>query len=263
MTARESIEAQRGLWRRFSPGSWFSRPRQTAMALPVTQAPQQLPELSTVGVTFPPYRRSFSFAGEFIDADHRAIAELPAPEGLIVTDVQGFLRPADALTLYELAYFAAGDILELGSAWGLSTTILCRAAANAGRGSKVWSVELDPEFQKATAHAVSSHGLQQHYRALPGDANQVMRDLIAHRRTFSVMFVDHDHGYGSVHTACEALPRLLVQGGMALFHDFNDDRNATEAGQYGIYRAVRELLADPEMSFLGTIGCCALVHRAG
>jgi hypothetical protein len=50
---------------------------------------------------------------------------------------------------------------------------------------------------------------------------------------------------------------------MALFHDFNDDRNATEAGQYGIYRAVRELLADPEMSFLGTIGCCALVHRAG
>src|SRR5437763_6583424 len=134
MTARESIEAQRGLWRRFSPGSWFSRPRQTAMALPVTQAPQQLPELSTVGVTFPPYRRSFSFAGEFIDADHRAIAELPAPEGLIVTDVQGFLRPADALTLYELAYFATGDILELGSAWGLSTTILCRAAANAGRG---------------------------------------------------------------------------------------------------------------------------------
>ena len=38
------------------------------------------------------------------------------------------------------------DILELGSAWGLSTTILCRAAANAGRGSKVWSVELDPEL---------------------------------------------------------------------------------------------------------------------
>ena len=263
MTARETIEVPRGLWRRLAPASWFARPRQPAMALPVIQAPEQLPELSTVGITFPSYRRSFGFAGEFIDADHRAIAELPAPEGLIVTDVQGFLRPADALALYELAYFATGDILELGSAWGLSTTILCRAAANAGRGSQVWSVELDPEFQKATAHAVSSHGLEPQYRALPGDANRVMGDLIAHRRTFSVMFVDHDHGYDAVHSACDALPRLLLPGGMALFHDFNDDRNSTEAGQYGIYRAVSELVADPEVSFLGTIGCCALVHRAG
>jgi predicted O-methyltransferase YrrM len=262
MTTRETIDAPRGLWRRFAPANWFNRPHHAAMALPIIAEPQKPPELSALGSTFPSYRRSFGFAGEFIDADHQAIAELPAPEGLIVTDVQGFLRPADALTLYELAYFAAGNILELGSAWGLSTTILCRAAANAGRGSKVWSVELDPEFQKATAHAVSSHGLEQHYRALPGDANHVMRDLLANRRTFSVMFVDHDHGYASVHSACDALPRLLLPGGMALFHDFNDDRNASEAGQYGIYRAVCELLADPEMSFLGTIGCCALVHRA-
>src|SRR5258707_754975 len=59
--------------------------------------------------------------------------------------------------------------------------------------------------------------------------------------------------------ACSALTELLRPGGMALFHDFNDAWNAS--GFYGIYQAVDELLQHPRMSFLGVIGCCALIRE--
>jgi SAM-dependent methyltransferase len=255
---RSGISTKPGLLRRFAAAKWF-RTSDGAMAATLAAEPQAFPELASLGQMFPDYRRIFHFPGEFIDAGHRAIAELPAPDGLIATSVQGFLRPADALALYELAYFAAGDILEIGSYRGLSTTFLCRAASNARRGARVWSIELDPECQKATADAVSAARLDPYYQALPGDAHEIMRRLIGEGRDFSVIFVDHDHSYAGMAPACSALTELLRPGGMALFHDFNDAWNAS--GFYGIYQAVGELLQHPRMSFLGVIGCCALLRK--
>jgi predicted O-methyltransferase YrrM len=221
-----------------------------------------VPDQTAIGLDFPAYRRTFDFPGEFIDAEHQAIASLPAPDGLIRITIPGFLRPADALTLYELAYFAPGEILELGSAWGLSTSILCRAAASAGRGRKIWSIEKIPEFQRATRQTVDSLGLDGHYRSIPEDADQAFRQLLSHRNRFGLIFVDHDHRYPAMRRICAALGRLLVPGGFALFHDFNDKRNISGPDDYGIYRAVCEVLDEGEMSFLGVIGCCGLLYRA-
>jgi hypothetical protein len=86
-----------------------------------------------------------------------------------------------------------------------------------------------------------------------------MLQLIREKRSFSVIFVDHDHSYAGMVPACSALPDLLRPGGMALFHDFNDAWNAS--GFYGIHRAVFELLGHAPMSFLGVVGCCALVQK--
>jgi predicted O-methyltransferase YrrM len=233
----------------------FTAPRRLAATL------QPIPEEAVIGRVFPPYSPIFVFSGEFIDREHRAIAEMSAPDGLIRTTIPGFLRPADALVLYELAYFTPGDVLEIGSAWGLSTSILCRAVARARQGRCVSSIEKDASFQRITRQAIASLGLQCCYRGLPGDADTIVPELLAGRTQFGMIFVDHDHTYPAMHRLCEQLSQLLVPGGIALFHDFNDERNVTGPEKYGVYRAVRELVADPEMAFLGVIGCCAVMRK--
>ena len=44
------------------------------------------------------------------------------------------------------------------------------------------------------------------------------------------------------------------------YDDFNDERNVSDPDEYGVYAAVAEMLRDHPMVFLGTIGCCGLVH---
>ena len=224
--------------------------------------PVALPSEPDLGTAFPPYRPTHDFLGAHIDDGHAEIDAWPVEGGLIRTSVQGFLRPADALTLYELAWFAEGDVLELGSAWGLSTGILCRAMRNRNRRGKVVSIEIDPGFQRLTAESVAAAGLRSWHEMLGGDAGLLVPRLAAQRRQFGFVFVDHDHGYQAVRTVCAALPALLPPGGYALFHDFNDIRNTT--GDYGVYRAVAEMMeTTSSMQFVGVVGCCGLVRKAG
>jgi predicted O-methyltransferase YrrM len=229
--------------------------------IPVASWPAAVPDLSVIGDEIPPYRKTFAFPGEFIDADHAAIASLPVEGGLIRAATKGFLRLADALALYEHAYFADGDVLEMGSAWGLSTTILCRAARNAGAGYAVHAIEIEKEFRRATAVAVRANGLESHYRSLPGDAGIEADRLIARGRTFGFVFVDHDHAYEPTRRVCRQLGALLQPGGRVLFHDFIDVRNRTEPSVYGVHRAVCELARDPDFEFLGVMGCSGLLRK--
>ena len=223
--------------------------------------PAELPAPLELGREFPPYRRIFSGAAPFVDAAHAAIAALPTEGGLLRGPVRGFLRPADALALYEIAYHARGDVLEMGSAWGLSTTIIGRAIAASGRRAKVLSIEIDPHFQAATRAAMLAAGLGGVYAGLPGDATVVAAQLAAAGMRVGGAFVDHDHAYAPTWQACRNLSQLLLPGGLALFHDFNDERNISEPEFYGVHRAVSEFVGDKRFAFLGTIGCCGLVGR--
>lgn len=219
-----------------------------------------LPPLSSLGAEFPPYRPIHPGLGVPIDAFHAEIAAWPVEGGLVKTAVPGFLRPADALALYELAWFAAGDVLELGSAWGLSTGILCRALENRSRAGQLVSIEIDPQFQRLTRASIAASGLGARHELLPGDATELLPRLVARRRRFGGLFVDHDHRYPAVRAVCSLVPALLPPGGYALFHDFNDSRNTT--GEYGVYAAVAELVEQAgAIRFAGVIGCCGLVQR--
>lgn len=236
--------------------------------LPITAATRrvqpsvcELPGIETLGSNFPPYSPSYEFPGEFIDAEHLAIFQLPLIGALINTDIQGFLRPADALTLYEHAYFVQGDVLELGSAWGLSTRILAYALCNAGSKSRVVSIEIDPGFQQATGTAISAAGLNDFYEAIYGDAALEVDRLIMQGRRFGLIFIDHDHSFASSRKICQQLSAVLTIGGIAIFHDFNDARNLSEPETYGVYLAVAELAQQPDFLFRGIIGCCALIQR--
>jgi len=191
------------------------------------------------------------------DAGHRLIASWPVTGGLIATEPRGFLRPADALTLYDIARHGTGDVLELGSAWGLSTTILCRAVRARG-GGKVVSCEIDPEFQRLTTTAVRRCGLGRWHEMRGGDGTGLLRQSAARGECFSAIFIDHDHGLEASLQACALLPELLAPGGFMLFHDFNDPLN--RSGEYGVYEAVCGMLRDhPALALYGVPGCCALV----
>src|SRR6476469_4515402 len=124
------------------PMSKILRRRSGPARVDLVAAPAAVPTLSAIGHEVPSYRKTYGYAGELIDAEHRALAALPVDGDLIRAATPGYLRLADALALYELAYFANGDVLEMGSAWGLSTTILCRAVRSARTGARVWSIEL-------------------------------------------------------------------------------------------------------------------------
>ena len=65
-------------------------------------------------------------------------------ESYIDVGIRGWSQHDDALKLYEMAFFAEGDILELGCFEGLSTSIVAQAIADADRSRKMHTIDLDP-----------------------------------------------------------------------------------------------------------------------
>jgi len=234
------------------------QPRASLTTLP----PKPLPAIHALGADFPAYTPIYQRSTQWVDAEHEAIANLPVEGALIRGDVPGFLRPADALLLYEVAFYAPGNIMELGSAWGLSTSILCRAIRGSGRVARVTSIEIDPLFQKASLANIRNGRLEQFFEILAGSATERLPDLVSERKQFGMAFVDHDHSLAATREACTALEHLLMPGGFAVFHDFNDARNVDEPAVYGVFKGVCEWLAhSTNFAYVGTIGCCGLVQR--
>jgi len=221
-----------------------------------TTDPSTLPDAATLGAIFPSFRPTIA---EPDTSGWRELCAAPVREALISLDVQGFLRPQEALKLYEISYYTSGDALELGSAWGLSTMIIACAKRDAQRPGRVVSVEILPEHHHATDQALRRHGLRDRATLLLGDADMVLPWLIKRRRRFGFAFVDHDHGLPATRIAVEALSQLLMPGGLALFHDFNDARHAT--GEYGIYPAVASGIAAGTFRMVDLCGSAALIER--
>lgn len=219
------------------------------------------PNLQSLGAEYPAFSPLFQRDAPWVDADQGAIAQLPEDGALIRGPVHGYLRKADALLLYELAIHSCGDILEMGSAWGLSSCILARGAQNARHTVRVTSIELEPQFVAATRAALSKAGLAHLATVVPGDASLVSRKLVSAGRRFSLVFVDHDHGLPATQAVCELLPELLVPEGFAVFHDFNDERNRTAPLEYGVYHGVRQLAERGDFQFEGVMGCCAVLRK--
>lgn len=121
-------------WRTHSE-AWLEKSQHYALKLPDELSGinirREWPTLNQFASTTVTYQHSFPFAGEFIDAEHARIASAPLGRmGIarcIDLDIDGYLTRDEALKLYEIARFARGDILELGTFRGLSTSIIARA----------------------------------------------------------------------------------------------------------------------------------------
>jgi hypothetical protein len=195
--------------------------------------------LEELGKASRPYLPTHAFGGPFINESHRFYSTCPSKDGMLIdVGVVGWLLRADALKLYELAYFAPGDILEIGCSHGLSTSIIARAVIDSGLPRRIDTIDLDPTC--------------------------VTRELAGAGRTFAFVFIDHHHSYRPVFDVCVELASLTAPGALCLFHDYNDPRNADPANEdFGVYQAVQEGLPAADFEFHGIFGCTGLYRRRG
>ncbi|MEO8195365.1 MAG: class I SAM-dependent methyltransferase [Thermoanaerobaculia bacterium] len=213
----------------------------------------------------PPFRPTYEIPGEFVNDQHRFYSTCPANEHLVDLGIDGWLRREDALKLYELAYFAPGPILEMGSYHGLSTSILARAVADSGpdrSGRRIISVELDPAAQAVARGHLERLGLTGNVTFVQSDAHAYCLEAIAAGERFAFAFIDHDHAYASVLPVCRELPNLMLPEGFCLFHDWLDARNfQPDEADYGVFGATRDGLAPQQFSFYGVFGVTGLYRR--
>jgi predicted O-methyltransferase YrrM len=175
--------------------------------------------------------------------------------------VPGWLRREDALKLYELAYFSSGPILELGTYHGLSTWILAQARIDSGHGAEIVTVDVDASVLTSARSHLERRGVSEHVRVVHGDAVTFCRRAIREGHTFSLVFVDHDHGYESVLGVCREMARLMTRDGYCLVHDWLDGRNFGEGAAYGVVRGTRDGLDPRRMELSGVYGVAALYRR--
>lgn len=227
--------------------------------------------LAELGSRIPSYSPTFDFPTEFISEFHKLLATCPIRDGLLIQIrnrrwfgriIDGWLRREDALKLYEIAYFATGDILELGSYRGLSTFILAHANFDSPHKKIIYSVDLDPSSVAITRRNLRWRGLGAHVQTMCGDALRVVEGMASTGKQFAFVFVDHSHACEDVYSVCCRLARIVAAGGFCLFHDFNDSRNREEGNvDYGVYQGVTEGLGSEEFEFFGIYGCTALYRR--
>lgn len=174
------------------------------------------------------------------------------------TVMQGWLWKADALKLYEMAYQATGDVLELGTYAGLSTCIMAQAVIDSGREGHVVAIDIADFGWKLNADLNQvSHCIDFQL----GPAIEKVQGLIAAGRKFGFVFVDHSHTYAEVAAICPMLDKVMQPGSFVQFHDYNDPRNGHEP-DYGVWQAVIDKLPS-SFQFYGVYGCSGLYRFTG
>ncbi len=212
------------------------------------------------------YRKTFAFSGDYINAEHRVFDECKVglfgiPQAIDI-GIEGYLCRPDALKLYELAYFCKGDILELGTHQGLSTSIMLRGVQAAGRLGTIYAVDIDGAAMEKARSNISALPLADQVIFNNEPAESFLQRAGDERRRFGLMFVDHWHGYEATRAAAAAAMDRLDPGGFLLFHDFLDPANRDLSHPYGVYQAVAEvIMPSDDFTFYGNFGACGLFRK--
>ena len=209
-----------------------------------------------------PYVPDYVFGGEWINQSHRDIAQAPlgrlSVPFLLDIGVDGFLHRAEGLKLYELAFYSPGDVLELGTHKGLSTTILARALHDKGSGF-IETVDIDAETNPEAQRNVLERPGGERVSFTLKDATARLNELAEQSRRFGFIFVDHWHGYEATLEAAERVKRMLVPGAFIMFHDFFDPANTDPDHVYGVYQGVLDGFGDnSSVRFIGSAGGSAI-----
>ncbi|HSO98898.1 MAG TPA: class I SAM-dependent methyltransferase [Solirubrobacteraceae bacterium] len=112
--------------------------------------------------------------------------------------------------MYELGGATAGPILELGTYQGKSTTLLALGAGEAGRESRIFSLDVNPvSLQAARSHAVK-FGVAD--RIVFFLATAFARACPAFRPALT--FLDADHSQPAVERDLQTLHAMVPEGAM-------------------------------------------------
>ena len=171
-----------------------------------------------------------------------------------LSEVEGYLEPAEGYALYLLAYagYGQGRIVEIGSFLGRSTCWLALGSLRAGR-EKVAAVDHhlgSPEHQAGAKHkckvlvkqGTTFHAFMENLQKLGVEEHvePVRSESVAAAEAWSepirLLFIDGNHSYEASKNDFEAWSRFLVPGGYVGFHDIG-----TWPGVTGYYE---EMLAE-------------------
>jgi predicted O-methyltransferase YrrM len=224
----------------------------------VTAYPDDYPTPDAIrnGTANREYRHTL--ANSFVTEKHEALSNAPITPGTVTIayPIHGKLRRGDATKLYEMAFMTNGDILELGTYQGLSSTIMGEALRDAGKPHRVFTADLSAELverAKAAHKKMKLTNVETHVM----EGGEFVRSLAQKGAKFGFAFVDHWHGYDATAEVCRLLPDLMTDGSFVLFHDFTHPGNVTDDPAYAVVQAVEETLSK-DFKFYGIFGCCAL-----
>lgn len=202
------------------------------------------------------YLPSYDWGDLTLNDRHRRIGDA-------AWDVPGWLSREDAMKLYELAYFAAGPILEIGTFCGKSAITMALALADAQRPGPVVSVDTDPRAVMLAHGFIKAHELADRVILVCQSASRFLAAVPTFRP--SLVFVDGDHSADAVRADLDALAPCLLPGALVLFHDYlpaDDIPNATGFARSPEPIEVREALAATWLcehaEFVGTFGWSGL-----
>jgi predicted O-methyltransferase YrrM len=186
------------------------------------------------------------------DAQRRAVES--------VEPLPGWLLDDDARKLYELAHDAEAPGLEIGTYRGKSAILMATALRDAGRPGPIVSLDVDRDGLDAAHAEASARGLADRIAFVHGTAEALFRsrpDLVP-----AFVFLDGDHSRRGVARDLRALEPRVPRGGILLFHDFHDERNADPAEpDYGVTEAIEASWVARECQFGGVFGACGLYRR--
>jgi hypothetical protein len=186
------------------------------------------------------------------DAQRRAVES--------VEPLPGWLLDDDAMKLYELAHDADGPVLEIGTYRGKSAILMATALRDAGRPGLIVSLDVDREGLDAAHAEATARGLADRIAFVHATAEVLFRSRPAFAP--AVVFLDGDHSRRGVARDLRALEPRVPRGGILLFHDFHDERNADPAEpDYGVTEAIKESWVARECEFGGVFGACGLYRR--
>ncbi|MCF8468319.1 MAG: class I SAM-dependent methyltransferase [Sneathiella sp.] len=251
-----------------------------------------------LGRTIPNYAKTYDFPGEYINDEQKWWSECPVSgikvgvrprpdldEGPLDNpkydkrDIFGALRRADALKIYELAYFSNGDVIDMGTAFGLSCSISAQALEKAGGNGCIDTVDLNSTHQEFAKKAISGLPGNQRVSYHLMDGTTFLKQYRDEKRLAGFVFIDHAHTYNAVFEAAQLMDEVVAPGGFVLFHDYNDWRNSDkndpvyadlwakvpperleEFAAFGAYSAAHEGLSDA-FEFHGVFGCTGLFRK--
>jgi len=193
------------------------------------------------------YRPSWKRSTPFINEEHEGIHGA-------VEEIRGWLAPADAFKLYEMAYHSGGVILEIGVFAGKSATVELRgavAASRDGRGPtpQYFGLDVSPKAIVDGWETLEAQGLDSHALLYRGDLRQFFHDLPI---TPTMVFVDGSHVYPGIWADLHILSNVLADGTPVLCHDF-------VSKEPGVREAVTEWIDRGPFVPYGAFACSILL----
>ncbi len=173
---------------------------------------------------------------------HDSLLHLPTENGVIKSDIEGWLQPVEAHYLYECAY-QSSNILELGCYHGLSTSIMAQAKYDSGNKGSITTLDV---FEENILRTKQNIKVDVNINYVTADAINYVIELNQKPlpEFYDLIFIDANHTYEWMKLLTKHVH--ILSEGKIVFHDFFH-RNT------GVQKAVEEILGPPKHK-VGSIG---------